>query len=784
MLRHNLLLTFRSFKRFKSSFFINIIGLTAGLACTLLIYLWVMDELKIDQFHSKGDRLFRIMEHQQYADNIMTTRSTPGLLAEALKTDIPEIEYSTTTTWVNPSTLSIGEHSVKSEGFYVGKDFFNIFSYGLIEGDASQVLADKKNIVISKKLAEQLFETTDNVIGKAVEFEHSKEYIVSGLFEGTPNNSTYEFDWVLSFEVFKDENPWVTNWGSNGPSTFVTLIEGANQKAVSDKIADFVVKHNEQSNVTLFLREYADLYLFGRYENGKEAGGRIEYVQLFSLIAAFILIIACINFMNLSTARASRRMKEVGIKKAVGAKKGGLIAQYLSESIVISFLSLLLSLLLVWLFLPQFNEITDKKILLEFDWAFIASLFGVLLFTGVFAGSYPALYLSSFNTIRILKGEMRGSLGELWARKGLVVFQFTLSVILIVSVIAIYQQIKYVQSKNLGYDNENVIFFGIEGKVKKNTETFLSQIRTIPGIVNATSIGHNLVGQQNNTSGLKWEGKNPDDLILFENVRANHELLETLGMELLEGRDFSRQNATDTLKIIFNETAIKIMGLEEPIGQMVKLWGEYDLEIIGVVKDFHFQSLHEQISPLFLMLDPENTWNVMARIEAGKEKETLGALDKFYQDYNPGFVFDYAFLDERFEKQYAAEQRVATLSQYFAGIAILISCLGLFGLAAFTAERRIKEIGIRKALGASSRGIVLLLSGDFTRLVILAILIALPVSYYLISIWLERFAFRIELSYWLFLGSAIIALLVAWLAVGSQAIKAANVNPSSCLRSE
>jgi putative ABC transport system permease protein len=584
--------------------------------------------------------------------------------------------------------------------------------------------------------------------------------------------------------VFKDENPWVTNWGSNGPSTFVTLIEGANQKAVSDKIADFVLKHNEQSNVTLFLRKYADLYLYGRYENGKEAGGRIEYVQLFSLIAAFILIIACINFMNLSTARASRRMKEVGIKKAVGANKGGLIAQYLSESIVISFLSMLLSLLLVWLFLPQFNEITDKKILLEFDWVSIASLFGVLLFTGVFAGSYPALYLSSFNTIRILKGEMRGSLGELWARKGLVVFQFTLSVILIVSVIAIYQQIEYVQSKNLGYDNDNVIFFGIEGKVKTSTETFLSEIRQIQGVVGASSSSHTFIGQNNNTSGLSWEGKNPEDKILFENVRVNHDLIETMRMELLEGRDFSNQNTADTLKIIFNETAIDIMGLEDPIGQVVKLWDQYDLEIIGVVKDFHFQSLHDKVKPLFIMFDPDNTYAIMVRIERGREKETLAALDKFYQDYNPGFVFDYAFLDERFERQYAAEQRVATLSQYFAGIAILISCLGLFGLAAFTAERRIKEIGIRKALGASSRGIVFLLSGDFTRLVVLAILIAMPISYYLISIWLERFAFRIELSYWLFVGSAVVALLIAWMAVGSQAIKAANVNPSKCLRSE
>ncbi len=784
MLKHNILLTFRSFKRFKSSFFINLIGLTTGLACTLLIYLWVMDELKVDQFHAKNDRLFRVMEHQQYADNIMTTWSTPGLLAETLKQDFPEIEYAATTTWIDPHTLSIGEHSIKADGYHVGPDYFNIFSYGLVQGDASQVLADKKNIVISKSLAKQLFNTDENVIGKVVEYEHEKEFVVSGVFDGTPENSSFKFDFVLSFEEYKDENEWVTNWGNNGPSTFITLIEGADAGAVSEKIAEVVKEKNEESNVTLFLKKYSELYLYGRYENGQPNGGRIEYVQLFSLIAIFILVIACINFMNLSTARASRRMKEVGIKKAVGAGKGGLVLQYLTESIFITFFSMLLALGVIWIFLPQFNIITDKHITMVFNLKFLASVFGVLLFTGLLAGSYPALYLSGFNTIRILKGEMRGSLGELWARRGLVVFQFAMSVILIVSVMVIYQQIKYVQTKNLGYDNDNVVMFSIEGKVESNLETFLTELKNIPGVVNASSIGHSLIGRNNNTSGLNWEGKNEEDLILFENMRVNYGLIETLGMEIKEGRSFSNEFSADTTKILFNETAIEIMGLDDPIGQTIRLWDEYDLEIIGVVKDFHFQSLHETVKPAFFMVNPENTWNIMTRIEAGTEKETLAAIDDFYQDFNPGFIFDYSFLNLQFQKQYAAEQRVATLSQYFAGFAILISCLGLFGLAAFTAERRIKEIGIRKALGSSSTNIVMLLSADFTKLVLSAIAVALPLSYTLMSMWLERFAFRIDLSYWLFAFAGLVSILIAWVVVGSQALRAANVNPADCLRSE
>ena len=784
MLKHNILLTLRSFKRFKSSFLINLIGLTAGLTCTLLIYLWVVDELKMDQFHAKSDRLFRVMEHQQYADHIMTTNSTPGLLAEALKEEIPEIEYSATTTWVGNNTLSIREHSIKSKGFYVGKDFFNIFSYGLKQGDPNQVLEDKKSIVISESLAKQLFNTSDDVVGKVVEFEHKNEFVVSGVFEDTPINSSYQFDFVLSFEGFMDENPWVKNWGSNGPSTFITLIEGANDKEVSKKIADFVKSKNEQSNVTLFLKSYADQYLYGGYDNGKESGGRIEYVQLFSLIAIFILIIACINFMNLSTARASRRMKEVGIKKAVGAKRGGLVAQYLSESILITFFSLALSLFFIWLLLPQFNEVTDKQIVLDFDAAFLGSLFGVLAFTGILAGSYPALYLSGFNTIRILKGEMKGSLGELWARKGLVVVQFTLSVILIVCVIVIYKQIQFVQNKNLGYNNDNVVYFSIDGEVQKNKQTFINELKKLPGVVNATHVSHSLIGRQNNTSGLTWEGKNPEDLILFENIQVGHDFFETMGMEIVEGRSFSRDFPSDSMNIIVNETALGIMGLENPIGQTIKLWGQYDMKIVGIVKDFHFQSLHNKIEPAFFLFDENQTYNMMVRIEAGKEKETIEAINKFYSDFNPGFVFEYQFLDERFQKQYAAEQRVASLSQYFAVLAILISCLGLFGLAAFTAERRIKEIGIRKALGSSSTNIIILLSGDFTKLVLLSIAIALPISYYFINMWLEKFAFRIELSYWLFALAGFVALIIAWMAVGSQAVKAANVNPAKCLRSE
>lgn len=785
MLNHYLLLIYRNFLRSKGYFLINLTGLTTGLTCTLLIFLWVRDEYRMNKFHANDARLFEIMEHQQYADEIMTTTSTPGILAETLKQEMPEIEYSATTTWVNPFTLSVGDHNVKADGYHVGEDYFDIFSYKLVQGQASQVLKDKYSIVISRELAKKLFGTDENVVGKTAELQHDKSFHVTGVFEKN-KYSSLQFDFVLSFEFYKDDNEWVKEWGNNGPSSFVVLREGSDPEAFSKKIKDYLKGKDKESTTTLFIQKYSDRYLNGRFQNGLPAGGRIEYVQLFSIIAIFILVIACINFMNLSTARASRKAKEVGIKKSIGAGRESLIIQYMSESVVTTLLSLLLAVGIVWLFLPQFNVITDKKIELTLNDPQLYFWFiSIALFTGLSAGSYPALYLSGFKPASVLKGVVKGSLGELWARKGLVVFQFFLSVILIVSVLVIYKQIEYVQNTNLGYKKDHLIQFSREGKLEgDNLKTFLTEVRRTPGVVSASSLGHSLLGRNSNTSGLQWEGKNPEDKILFENVGANYGIFETLGLEFVEGRAFSEEFGADSTKIIFNEAAIRVMNLKDPIGKKIKLWDQYDLEIVGVVKDFHFESLHDVVNPLFFRLVPNNTWTVMVRLETGNEKETLASLSKLYAQFNPGFSFEYQFQDVEYAQQYAAEQRVATLSAYFASMAILISCLGLFGLAAFTAERRLKEIGIRKALGSSSSNIVLLLSGDFTRMVLVSIVLGLPVAYWLLDQWLAKFAFRIPLEAWYFIASGAIALLIALITVASQAIKAASVNPVKCLRTE
>jgi putative ABC transport system permease protein len=785
MINHYFTLLYRNFLRSTGYFLINLAGLSTGLACTMFIFLWVRDEYRMDGFHKNDQNLYQVMEHQKYSDHIMTTNSTPGILAETLKEEIPEVKYAATTTWINGYTISLKDHNVKAKGFHVGKDFFNMFSFPLIQGEAGEVLKDKLSMVISRSLARKIFGNESNVLGKMVEVQHEKSFQITGVFEDLPSGSSYQFDFVLSFEEFKDDNKWVLEWGNNGPSTFVVLHEGTSPTVFESKIQDFIKKKNEESLVTLFIQKFSDRYLHGSFSNGMPSGGRIEYVRLFSAVAIIILLIACINFMNLATARSSRKAKEVGIKKSIGAQRSLLIFQYLSESVVISFFALGFALAFVTLFLSQFNLITGKQIAFSFsDVEMFLWFIAITFFTGLLAGSYPALYLSGFRPARVLKGELKGSIGELWARKGLVVFQFSLSVILIVSVIVLYKQIGFLQSKNLGYKKDNLIQFPIEGKVKTSLETFLNEVKRIPGVINASSAGHHFLGRTNNTMGLEWEGKSPEENILFENVSSNYGLIETLGVQLLEGRTFLPENPTDTGKIVFNETAIRIMNMENPIGKHIKLWGDHDLEIIGVVKDFHFSSLHDKVQPLFFRLAPENNWSVLVRLEGGQEKDAIEKLTALYKSFNPGFTFEYEFQDMQYAKMYEAEQRVTTLSGYFAFMAILISSLGLFGLANFTAERRLKEIGIRKALGCSSINIVLLLTADFSRMVIAAIIFGIPASYFLLSNWLDRFAFHIELSPVYFIAAGLIALFIAWATIASQSIRAARANPVNSLKSE
>lgn len=783
MIRHSILIFFRNIKRQQSTFLINMIGLSTGLACVLLIVLWVRDELNVDKFHANHERIYQVIEHLEFSDGVNTIIESSSPMAEFLAEEMPEVAYAATTippSWFGNRVLSVEENNLKAIGQLASEDYFQVFSYPLIDGDKTAVLSDPNSIVLSKTLAINLFGTAENIVGEAVTFEQTRQFQVSGIFDDVPPNSTVQFDFILSTEASKDVQPWTSlhTWDSSGPQVYVLLKERADIDALNAKVEMIRKNRNENTIRTATLVPFSRHYLHGTYEDGKQVGGRIQYVRLFSIIALIVLVIACINFMNLSSARASRRLKEIGIKKAVGAQRRSFVLQFLGESILMSFLALAAALIMVILFLPQFNSIIAKELSLDFDFSFVLIIIGITFFTGLLAGSYPAFYLSSFNTVATLKGKWKSTFGELWTRKGLVVSQFTLSIVLIVSVIVVYKQVEFVQSQNLGYDRDNIVQFKIEGSLKNKLEPFLSEAKKLPGIKNAASTTHHMVGH-NWATWINWEGKDPNDLIRFQIFGVGYNFIETMGMEMVEGRSFSREFRTDSTGIILNEAAIRAIGLEDPIGKMAG-----NLQIIGIVKDFHFKSLHDKVEPMYMVMMPGGVNKVMVRIEAGKETEALSALQTFYEDFNPGFPFEYTFLDDNYQALYTSEQRVATLSKYFAAMAILISCLGLFGLAIFTAERRRKEISIRKVLGQSASQVTVMLSSEFAQLVLLSIVIALPVAYFLSQSWLSGFAYSVRLTIWYFLGAGLIALVVALLTVGLKAIQTARTNPVKSLRTE
>jgi predicted permease len=793
MLENYFKIAWRNLAKDRRFTLLNLLGLSTGLACTLLIYLWVTDELQMDKFHANDARLYQVMENRVQGPNIWTAQSAPAPEADALAKEMPEVEYAVATVDGEDFTLSARTGSatqkdIKCKGMYAGADFFRVFSYHLIEGDPGQVLAAKKSILLSDQLARRLFGTTDNLMGKTVEFQHEQPYTIAGIFSDPGIHSSKQFDFILPILNQDDAQRNNSNWGNTFCNTFIVLRPSANPAAFNKKIAGLIVRksNNNIKYRTVFIQRFSDFYLHGRYEGGVQVGGRIDYVRLFSLIALFILVIACINFMNLSTAKAAGRAKEVGIKKVVGAGRGALIIQFLTESTGMAFASFLLAICWVSLVLPGFNHITGKQLSFEhLDTGLILSALAITLFTGLLAGSYPALYLSAFQPIRVLKGRFRTAAGEVLVRKGLVVFQFTLSIILIVAVGVVYRQISFIQTKPLGYDRDHVISIGKEGRLvdAKQQHTFLAEARRIPGVVAASSTSHSLTGHNGGTSGVEWPGKDANDRTEFEIVGGDIDMIKTLGMTIKDGRDFSVEYPSDSAAIIFNEAAIRFMGLKDPIGKRVTVWNQ-PVNIIGVVRDFHFQSLHEKVKPLFILLRPDWGGHFVIKLAADREKPAIVGLEQLYRQFNPGWSFEYTFMDERYQTLYVAENRVSVLSRCFAVLAILISCLGLFGLAAFTAQRRNKEIGIRKVLGASVSRVFLLLTGDFLKLILIAMLISFPLAWWAISQWLSGFAYRVHIGTGIFIAAGAFILLLTILTISFQSIRAALVSPARSLKTE
>jgi len=793
MLKHSFLITFRNFKRFKGTFFINLIGLSTGLACALLIYLWVNDEMHVDKFNDKDDRLYQVMANFESPQGIFTKNITPAIMADAMTEEFPEVEYATATNaflfYTKEGMLTDGDDHLRAKGMFASKDFFHVFSYHLVQGDINSVLRDKNNIVVSKKTAKKLYNTTENIVGKTIEWDHpffQGAFQISGVFEDPPENSTYKFDVIFSTEKILENDPFAENWGAFYVETCLILKKGTDVNQFNKKVKDYLKsKDDNNNNVSLFVQQFSKKYLYGHYENGVVSGGRITYVKLFSIVALIILIIACINFMNLSTAMASKRIKEIGIKKTVGANRKSLIIQYIQESLSITFLSLLIAIVIIELLLPQFNSITGKMISQPFSLTFVLAVLGVTVFTGLLAGSYPAFYLSRLNPVRILKGNLKTSFSELLIRKGLVVFQFTLSIIFIVSIFVVNKQVGFTQTTNLGYDRDNVLCFqwkqpfNFQGQSNNKYDAFVAELKSIPGAVNVTSMSGSILKEFIGQTGCSWSGQESDRAYLFKAPFVSEDFIETLNLQIIEGRSFSRDYSNEEYQIILNEAAIKMMGLKNPINKRIR----FDMQIVGVVKDFHYGSLREKIEPLILRYRRYNP-DVMVKIRAGTEKAAVEQIEKIYKKFNAGQPFEFTFMDNDYHALYKSEIQTGKLSSYFAGLAIIISCLGLLGLTAFTIQKRQKEIGIRKVLGSGEFAIIYLLSTDFTKLVLASIIIALPLGYFITKNWLDGFAYRIDLSFWYFITAGLITLLIAWLTVGIQAIKAAIANPVKSLRYE
>ncbi len=791
MWKNYLLVAVRGLIKNKAFSFINIFGLALGITCSLLILLWVQDERSVDNFHANGKRLFTVYERQYIDGKIDAGFYTPGVLADEMKKVIPEVEAATGFAWESPDrfTFEVADKIIKQEGCFAGADFFKMFSYPLLKGKAATALNTPLSLAISNKMAKDFFGSADAAMGKTIRWENTKDLQVTAVFDDLPDNASVKFNFIINWSAFLDNNGWAKDWTNNGPRTYLMLRDDANPELVRNKIKKFLdAYHKEQTasfRIELGMHRFGDMHLYSRFSNGEIVGGRIEYVKLFSLVAIFILVIACINFMNLTTARSARRSKEIGVRKVVGAIRSKLMRQFLGEAIFTTAIAVVLSLVLLLFLLPAFNQLTSKTIVLPLtNISFWISLVGLTLVTGLIAGSYPSLFLSSFKPITVLKGTSKFSNSAAMFRKGLVVFQFVLSIVLIIGTIVVSKQVDYVQTKNLGYDRENLVYIPLEGDLTGQYKVFKQEAMKLPGVKLVTRITQTPTDISNGTGGVDWDGKEPNTTPQFTHASVGYDFTKALNLQVIQGRDLSKDYATDSSAYLLNETALLKTGIKDPIGKRLTFWGRKGT-IAGIIKDFHFASLRDPIKPLVIRYGEEEGWgNVLVRTEPGKTKQALQGLESLCKQLNPKFPFTYYFSDEQYQKLYKSEQVVSKLSNWFAFLAILISCLGLLGLAMFTAEQRTKEIGIRKVLGASMASLFGLLSKDFLKLIIIALFIASPLAWWAMNEWLKNFAYQIDIGWWVFLIAGLVVVIIALITVSTQAIKAAIANPVKSLRAE
>ena len=791
MLKNHLTLAFRSLTRQKGFSIINILGLSIGLTCSLLMLLWVQNQWSFDRFHSNIENIYQVKCTLKIGGGkVQTWNTTPYPYSESLANDFPEVRDLTITTRNRTALFKIGNEKGKESGRYANESLFKMFDFPIIHGDPQAAMEGVNNILISEKLAKKYFGNLWNTsLGETIQLNQETDFRLSGVFADLPANSSIQFDYIIPFKKVLADNPKLTgNYGDYTFLLYADLYPDADREGIINQLLASTAKKLEGSFYSpadgMLLHPFKDAYLKGKFKNGVAVGGRIEFVRIFFFAALIILFIACVNYMNLATARSSKRAKEVGVRKTIGARRGSLIMQFFTEAILMSSIAIILSISAVHWLLPWFNNLANTQIGVQYNQPVFWVLIGVaFLITTLLSGSYPSFLLSSFDINKVLKGELSSGLSAVNLRKGLVVFQFLVSAILIMGAVSMRQQMHYLKSKNLGMNRDNMITIPANEAIIKGYSVFKDKLAQNPAISTISVASEEPISIGSSTGDPEWEGFTEDKRTIFRRLVADFNFLESMNISLVEGRFPSKERAADSIAIVVNETTAKVMEMQNPVGKTLSFWGE-DWKIVGMVKDFHVNSLHEKIAPLVVVHSDEWFNHIFVRPAAGKTKEALAALKSTYQELSPAHPFEYEFLDSSYEAMYKAEETSGALADLFALIALLISALGLLGLATFSAEQRKKEIGIRKVLGASVTNLVALLSKDFLRLVLIALLIAIPIAWYFIYGWLQNYAYHIDIQWTVFAITIGIALLVSFLTVGFQAFRAAIANPVESIKAE
>jgi len=793
MIKNYLKVAWRNLIKNKATSFINIGGLAVGMAVAILIGLWIWDELSFDKYHKNYDRVAIVMQNETFNGTVNTgTAVSLPFDAELRKSYGSDFKHIALSSWTNKHIFSAGDKNISFSGNFMGDEAPEIFSLNMFEGNGKG-LKDRSSILISKSLAKALFGDA-NPVNKIVKLDNKDVFKISGVYEDLPANTTlHDVAFIGPWEYYinqPDNRRSPTDWGDNSLFVYVQLADNTDMATVSAKIRDIKLnkmdKEDRKFNPLAFLQPMGKWHLYSEFKNGINTGGAIQYVWLFGIIGTFVLLLACINFMNLSTARSERRAKEVGIRKAIGSLRKQLIGQFFCESFLIAFLSFAISLGLVWVSLPWFNNVAGKEITMPLNNPlFLSAGIGFTFLTGVIAGSYPALYLSSFNPVSVLKGSFKAGRLASIPRKALVVIQFTVSVILIIGTIVVFKQVQFAKNRPVGYSRAGLINIEVTNDdLHKHFAALRSDLINSGAVIDMAEATSPTTGVYNNRGDVTWEQKDPSMTSFFGNINVTSEYGKTVGWQFTDGRDFDSSIMADSSALVLNQAAVKYMNLKNPLGEIIHV-GKKDLTVIGVIKDMVMESPYEPVKQTFFRIGRGALDNIIIRVNPQiSAHEALSKIAAVCKTYSPSVPFSYKFADDDYARKFASEERVGKLANSFALLAIFISCIGMFGMASYMAEQKVKEIGVRKVLGASVFGLWRLMSKEFVVLVIIALLIAMPIAYNFMNSWLQHYTYRTPLSWWVFAATCFGALFITLLTVSYQSIKAALANPVKSLRSE